>query len=86
MQIKKLHHHAVRCRNSEDTRKFYEDFLGMPLVHAIKIDETKTGRKTQTLHTFFRLGDGSHLAFLRPLTDHLTLKNNTTLICTPHWK
>jgi len=63
MQIKKLHHHAVRCRNSEDTRKFYEDFLGMPLVHAIKIDETKTGRKTQTLHTFFRLGDGSHLAF-----------------------
>ena len=32
MDIKGLHHHAVRCRDSGETREFYEDFLGLPLV------------------------------------------------------
>ncbi len=63
MHIKKLHHHAVRCRDSEETRSFYEDFLGLPLVGALDISETKSGRKTSTLHTFYRMADGSHLAF-----------------------
>ena len=61
--IKKLHHAAYRCENSEETRKFYEDFLRLPLVHAFEINETKTGRKTSVLHTFYRLEDDSHLAF-----------------------
>jgi len=61
--IKGLHHNAYRCRDSEETRKFYEDFLGLPLVHTLKIDETKTGRQTGVLHTFFQLDDGSCLAF-----------------------
>ena len=61
--IKGLHHNAYRCRDSEQTRAFYEDFLGLPLAGALAIDETMTGRKTQVLHTFFRLGDGSFLAF-----------------------
>lgn len=61
--IKKLHHNAYRCRNSEQTRRFYEDFLGLPLAGTLEIQETKSGRKTETLHTFYRLDDGSHLAF-----------------------
>ncbi|MFZ2649472.1 MAG: VOC family protein [Burkholderiaceae bacterium] len=61
--IEKLHHNAYRCRDSEETRKFYEEFLGLPLVSTLEISETKSGRKTQTLHTFYRLDDGSHLAF-----------------------
>ena len=61
--IKKLHHAAYRCENSEETRKFYEDFLGLPLVHAFEINETKTGRKTSVLHTFYRMDDDSYLAF-----------------------
>jgi catechol 2,3-dioxygenase-like lactoylglutathione lyase family enzyme len=61
--IKKLHHNAYRCRDSEQTRRFYEDFLGLPLAETLEIKETKSGRKTQTLHTFYRLGDGSYLAF-----------------------
>lgn len=61
--LKKLHHNAYRCRDSEETRRFYEDFLGLPLVHTIEIRETKSGRKTQTLHTFYQLEDGSALAF-----------------------
>ena len=61
--IKGLHHNAYRCRDSELTRRFYEDFLGLPLTAAFRIDETKSGRKTQVLHSFYRLGDGSCLAF-----------------------
>lgn len=61
--IRKLHHSAYRCRDSEETRRFYEGFLGMPLAAALEIRETKTGRATRVLHTFYRLGDGSFLAF-----------------------
>jgi catechol 2,3-dioxygenase-like lactoylglutathione lyase family enzyme len=61
--IRKLHHNAYRCRDSEQTRAFYEDFLGLPLVNTLNLSETKTGRATHTLHTFYQLDDGSHLAF-----------------------
>ncbi|HEX7384060.1 MAG TPA: VOC family protein [Burkholderiaceae bacterium] len=61
--IRGLHHNAYRCRDSEETRRFYEDFLGLPLAGTLAIGETKTGRATQALHTFYRLGDGSYLAF-----------------------
>jgi catechol 2,3-dioxygenase-like lactoylglutathione lyase family enzyme len=61
--IRKLHHNAYRCRDSEETRKFYEDFLGLPLAGTLEIKETKSGRRTNTLHTFYRLDDGSYLAF-----------------------
>ena len=61
--IKKLHHAAYRCRDSEETRRFYEDFLGLLLANTLEITESMTARKTQTLHTFYELGDGSCLAF-----------------------
>src|SRR6202043_3154243 len=55
--IKGLHHNAYRCRDSEETRVFYEDFLGLKLVSAFEIGGG-TG-----LHTFFAMDDGSCLAF-----------------------
>lgn len=61
--IRGLHHNAYRCRDSEETRKFYEEFLGLRLAGTLEIRETKSGRKTDTLHTFYELGDGSYLAF-----------------------
>ncbi len=61
--IKGLHHNAYRCRDSEETRRFYEDFLGLPLADAFEITESKTGRRTSVLHSFYRLDDGSYLAF-----------------------
>jgi catechol 2,3-dioxygenase-like lactoylglutathione lyase family enzyme len=61
--IKGLHHNAYRCRDSEETRRFYEDFLGLPLAGTLEIRETKTGRRTDVLHTFYAMGDGSFLAF-----------------------
>ena len=61
--IKGLHHNAYRCRDSEETRKFYEDFLGLELAGVLEINSTKTGRSTKVLHTFYKMGDGSFLAF-----------------------
>jgi catechol 2,3-dioxygenase-like lactoylglutathione lyase family enzyme len=61
--IKGLHHSAYRCRDSEETRRFYEGFLGLPLVNAFEITETKSGRRTHTLHSFYAMDDGSCLAF-----------------------
>lgn len=61
--IQKLHHSAYRCRDSEATRAFYEDFLGLTLVDAFEINTTRTGRETRVLHSFFAMADGSCLAF-----------------------
>jgi len=61
--IRGLHHNAYRCRDAEETRRFYEDFLGLPLVKAFNITESKSGRSTDVLHSFYRMADGSCLAF-----------------------
>ncbi len=61
--IKGLHHNAYRCRDSEETRKFYEEFLGLPLMLSLEIKQTKSGRESQVLHSFYQMEDGSFLAF-----------------------
>jgi catechol 2,3-dioxygenase-like lactoylglutathione lyase family enzyme len=61
--IKGLHHNAYRCRDSEQTRRFYQDFLGLELAGTLWIEQTKSGRGTNVLHTFYQLDDGSYLAF-----------------------
>ncbi len=62
-KIKKLHHSAYRCKDSEQTREFYEEFLGLPLVKAFEINITKSNRKVSILHSFYQLNDKSHIAF-----------------------
>ncbi len=63
MAIKGLHHNAYGCIDSEATRKFYEDFLGLPLACTLWLEVTKSGRPTEALHTFYEMDDGSYLAF-----------------------
>lgn len=59
-----LHHFAWRCRDSEETRRFYEDLLGLPLVHVIKSDHVpSTGEYCPYVHIFFQMRDGSYIAF-----------------------
>ncbi len=72
--IKGLHHNAYRCRDSEETRRFYEDFLGLPLAGTLEIRETKTGRQVNVLHTFYRMDDGSFLAFFEALEQPFEFK------------
>jgi catechol 2,3-dioxygenase-like lactoylglutathione lyase family enzyme len=62
--IRGLHHFAWRCRDAEQTRRFYEDLLGLPLVHVIRADRVpSTGEHCPYVHLFLRLGDGSCIAF-----------------------
>jgi catechol 2,3-dioxygenase-like lactoylglutathione lyase family enzyme len=62
--IRGLHHFAWRCRDAEETRHFYEDLLGLPLVHVIKNDRVpSTGEENPHVHIFFEMGDGSFMAF-----------------------
>lgn len=61
--IQGLHHNAYRCRDAEETRMFYEDFLGLPVADAFEITTTQTGRDTSVLHVFFEMADGSFMAF-----------------------
>jgi catechol 2,3-dioxygenase-like lactoylglutathione lyase family enzyme len=62
--IQKLNHFAYRCRDAEETRRFYEDILGLPLAHVIKADHVpSTGEYSPYTHIFFQMGDGSYIAF-----------------------
>lgn len=62
--INGLHHFAYRCRDAEETRHFYEDVLGLPLFHYIRADIVpSTGEFCPYVHIFFRMTDGSCLAF-----------------------
>lgn len=59
-----LHHFAYRCRDAEETRRFYEDILGLPLFHYIRSEVVpSTGEYCPYVHIFFRMTDGSCLAF-----------------------
>jgi catechol 2,3-dioxygenase-like lactoylglutathione lyase family enzyme len=62
--IKKLYHFAYPCRDAEETRRFYEDLLGLPLVHCMEVDAVpSSGDKGPYAHIFFEMGDGSYIAF-----------------------
>jgi catechol 2,3-dioxygenase-like lactoylglutathione lyase family enzyme len=72
--IKGLHHMAFRCRDSEETRAFYEDVLGLALVEALPIERTATGRATRALHTFYAMADGSAVAFFEEPEEPFSFK------------
>jgi catechol 2,3-dioxygenase-like lactoylglutathione lyase family enzyme len=62
--IRKLFHFAYPCRDAEETRHFYEDLLGLPLVNCMQADVVpSTGEHKPYAHIFFEMGDGSYVAF-----------------------
>jgi glyoxylase I family protein len=65
--VKGLHHFAYRCRDAEETRHFYEDILGLPLVHIVRSNNVlSTGECCSFVQLFFRMKDGSHISFFDP--------------------
>jgi len=54
-----LHHAAYACADLEATNHFYEDLLGLPLVHT-EVEHLQDG---YFRHVFYDLGDGSCIAF-----------------------
>lgn len=64
LEIERLNHFAWRCRDAEETRAFYEDLLGLPLAHVIRADHVpSTGEYCPYTHIFFKMADGSFVAF-----------------------
>jgi glyoxylase I family protein len=61
--VRHIHHHAYACWDSEETRHFYEDILGMPLVATIVLKDPRRTDGSMYCHTFFEVADGSVLAF-----------------------
>ena len=62
--IRGLYHYAHPCRDAEETRAFYEDLLGLPLVNFMSAERVpSTGEERPYAHMFFAMGDGSYVAF-----------------------
>ncbi|MFZ4069420.1 MAG: VOC family protein [Caulobacterales bacterium] len=62
--IRGVHHTAYRCKDAEETRRFYQDVLGLPLKASLIFEEEPgTGRPLPYMHLFFQLGDGNFVAF-----------------------
>ena len=58
-----IHHHAYACWDSEETRHFYEDILGMPLIAAVVLEDPLRNDGSRYCHTLFEIADGNTLAF-----------------------
>jgi glyoxylase I family protein len=83
--IHQLHHYAYRARDAEETRHFYEDILGLPLYHIIQSDHVpSTGEYCPYTHFFFRLRDGSFIAFFDLGDDQAALPSPNTPLWVNH--
>ena len=77
-----LHHSAWRCRDAEETRHFYEDLLGLPLIHIVRAEVVpSTGEYCPYVHLFFQMKDGSCIAFFDLGDDQLAEPSPNT----PAW-
>lgn len=60
-----MHHYAYKCKDPVVTRRFYEDVLGMPLDHIVRATHIPStgGEPVHYFHMFFRMANGSYMAF-----------------------
>lgn len=80
--VSRLHHHAWRCRDSEETRAFYEDLLGMKLAIFLRLPHyEQPGDRPPFTHLFFEMNDGSYIAFFDLGDDGATIQDPET----PDW-
>ena len=64
MDIKQLHHVAYRCKDAKKTADFYTQVLGLEYAMAVSEDRVpSTGEAHPYMHIFFRMDDGSYVAF-----------------------
>ena len=79
--LRNIHHLALRCRDAEQTRWFYEDVLGLKLAAALSFEQDQgSGKSRPFLHLFLELADNNYIAFFddpdhaRP--EHFELKDS----------
>jgi len=64
MNVQRIHHVAYRCRDAEETVRWYEKHLGMKFVLAIAEDRVpSTHAPDPYMHLFLDAGGGNILAF-----------------------
>jgi catechol 2,3-dioxygenase-like lactoylglutathione lyase family enzyme len=64
MDVKSLHHVAYRCKDAKKTAEFYTKVLGLEFDMAVSEDRVpSTGEAHPYMHIFFRMDDGSYVAF-----------------------
>jgi len=64
MDIKQLHHVAYRCNDARQTAEFYTQVLGLEYAMALSEERVpSTGEAHPYMHIFFRMDDGSYVAF-----------------------
>jgi catechol-2,3-dioxygenase len=62
--IQSIHHLAFRCRDAAETRKFYEEVVGLEFAAAVPTEnDPATGHTHKYLHIFFKMQDGNFIAF-----------------------
>lgn len=61
--IKGIHHSAYRCRDAEETRRFYEGVLGLKTRAALAFEKDPAGQDRPYMHLFFEMADGNFIAF-----------------------
>ena len=78
--VKGLHHYAYKCKDPVATRSFWEDTLGMPLAHVIRATHVPTtgGDPVHYFHMFFRMTDGSYIAFFDLGDDEASIPSPNT--------
>ncbi|MCC6474808.1 MAG: VOC family protein [Burkholderiales bacterium] len=82
MDIKGLHHVAYRCKNARQTADFYTRVLKLDYLMAVSEDRVpSTKEDSPYFHLFFRMDDGSFIAFFElPESPAMGRDDNT-----PQW-
>lgn len=64
MLVQSLHHVAYRCKDAKQTAEFYTKGLGLEYTMAVSADTVlSTGEYCPHFHIFFKMADGSYVAF-----------------------
>ena len=86
--VQSMHHVSYRCYDPEETRRYYEDFLGLEFSAAIPSTVDIAGTPVECLLMLFRMAKGDFISFyhvpssdkrdiykpLGPLDQHLGMK------------
>ncbi len=82
MTVQSLHHVAYRCKDAQQTVDFYTKVLGLTFTMAMAEDKVPSTREDcPYMHIFFRMADGSHVAFFE-LPDAAPMGRDAN---TPEW-
>ena len=86
MNLQSVHHIAYKCADPEETRAFYEDILGLPMVLTLDLSrKPSTGEaEAHYFHFFFELADGSCIAFFDLSDGEMPLPSPNVPIWTNH--